>query len=371
MKIETLAVHAGHQPDTTHGTVAPSIHLSTTFSRDPDGSLNAPQSYSRVGNPNRSALEAAAAALEGGERAAAFASGIAAINALLQTLSPGDHVLAPMDIYHGTRDLLLEHQRWGLSVGFTDIYDLRAVQDALQPETELVFLETPSNPMLQITDIQALSDLAHANGSRVAVDNTWATPILQRPLELGADFSLHSSTKYFGGHSDVMGGIVVSRQDGPAAAKLAELQVRAGAVPSPFDCWLVRRGLMTLPVRVRAQSESAGRVAEFLAAHPGVSKVHYPGLPDHAGHTIAARQMESFGGMLSFEVAGSEKEAAGVIGRVRLFTRATSLGGVESLIEHRYLVEGPLSHTPKNLLRVSIGLENTSDLIADLEQALG
>jgi cystathionine gamma-synthase len=370
MQIETIAVHGGHEPDPAFGSVAPAIHLSTTFSRDETGELVGPHTYIRSGSPNRTALEQSVAALEGGSRAFCFASGVAAIHAVLQTLDPGDHVLAPVEIYHGTRDLLLEMQRWGLRVSFSDIYNLDVFRTALIPDTRLVFVETPSNPMLRITDIQAVARAADQVGAAVVVDNTWATPVLQRPLELDADFAVHSSTKYFGGHSDVMGGVVVCRQDGEPVQQLAALQSTTGAVPAPFDCWLIRRGLMTLPVRVRAQSQSAGLIAEFLQLHAGVSQVHYPGLASHPGHTIARRQMSDYGGMLSFELAGGEEAARRVLGKLSLFARATSLGGVESLVEHRYRVEGPHSKTPKSLLRISVGLENVEDLIADLENAL-
>ncbi len=370
MQIETIAVRGGHQEDPAFGAVAPSIHLSTTFARDSQGELVGPHTYTRSGNPNRSALEETVAALEGGDRGLAFASGMAAIHAVLQTLSPGDHVLAPDDIYHGSRDLIMDMARWGLQASFADFSNPEAFRAALQPNTRMIFVETPSNPMLQITDIAWVVRAAGEVGALVAVDNTWATPVLQRPLELGADLALHSSTKYFGGHSDVMGGMVVCRQEGSTAERLASLQHGAGAVPGPFDSWLIRRGLMTLPVRVRAQTDSAMHLAVFLHRHPAVARVHYPGLPGHPGYAVAREQMAGFGGMLSFELAGGETAAAAVQGKLQLFSRATSLGGVESLVEHRYKVEGPHGRTPKNLLRISVGLENPADLMEDLENAL-
>jgi len=370
MHLETLALHAALHPDPITGEVAPGIHLATTYARRADGELFADFSYSRAANPNRAALEAALAALEGGAAAFAYASGIAAVAAVLQTLNPGDHVIAPRDVYHGTRALLKEFDRSGVRSTFVDMQNPDDVIGALEPETRLIFVETPSNPSLQIADIARLVAIGREAGARVAVDNTWATPVLQRPLELEADYSVHSSTKYFGGHGDVVGGALVCREDDATAARIRELQWTMGAVPSPFDCWLIRRGLMTLPLRVRQQAANAGMVAEFLAGHDRVAAVHYPGLESHPGHGIAARQMSGYGGMLSFRVKGGEAAAAQVVSQVHLFTRATSLGGVESLIEHRYRVEGPDTLTPKDLIRLSIGLEHPQDLIDDLERAL-
>ncbi len=372
MRIETLAVRAASGPDPATGAVAPPIHLSTTFERDSDGSFPRGFIYSRSGNPTRAALETALAALEGGAVAAAFASGSAASMGVLQALRPGDHVVAPRDAYHGTtrllRDLLAP---WRLESTFVDMTDLGAVKAALRPATRLVWVETPSNPLLKITDIAAVAELAHAAGARCACDNTWATPIAQRPLDLGADLVVHATTKYLGGHSDVTGGAVVARADDEFFARVGSVQTTGGAVPSPFDCWLVLRGLRTLPVRMRAHADHAQRVAEFLAAHPACEAVHYPGLPGHPDHAIARRQMSLFSGMVSFQVRGDGARALAVAARLRLFTRATSLGGVESLIEHRASIEGPGTLTPDNLLRASIGLEHPDDLIADLAQALG
>jgi cystathionine gamma-synthase len=371
MHLETLALHAALHPDPVTGEVAPGIHLSTTYAREGDGALVGDFSYSRAANPNRAVLETALAAVEGGAAAFAYASGIAAIAAVVQTLDPGDHLIAPNDIYHGTRALLAEFGRIGVRTTFVDMRDPETVAGALEPGTRLIFVETPSNPSLKITDIARVVEIGRGAGIRIAVDNTWATPVLQRPLDLGADFSVHSSTKYFGGHGDVVGGALVCREDDETAARIRELQSTLGAVPSPFDCWLVRRGLMTLALRVRQQSANAAAVAEFLAGHDRVEAVFYPGLETHPGHDVAARQMSGFGGMLSFRVKGGEAAAARVVSRVRLFTRATSLGGVESLIEHRYKVESPDSPTPVDLVRLSIGLEHPEDLIADLRSALG
>jgi len=371
MRIETLAVHAGHAVDPTTGAVTPPIHLSTTFAREPDGSYRQGYVYSRSGNPNREALEQCLCALEGGAAAAAFASGSAATSAILQALAPGDHVVAPEDAYYGTAHLLREvFGPWGLRTTFVDTTDPAQVEAALQPETRLVWVETPSNPLLKVTDIARVAAVAHAVGARCACDNTWATPILQQPLALGADLAMHATTKYLGGHSDVLGGAVVARSDDEFFQRIRHIQSSGGAVPSPFDCWLVLRGVRTLPYRVRAQAESAQRVATFLRTQPAVEAVHYPGLPDHPGHEVARRQMAAFGGMLSVQIAGGWDTTVGVAAQVRLFTRATSLGGTESLLEHRASVEGPATRTPGNLLRLSIGLEHPDDLIEDLAQAL-
>lgn len=370
--IETVAVHAGIETDPSTGAVAPGIHPSTTFERAPDGSYPHGHIYSRTSNPNRQALEASLSALEGGAACVAFSSGVAAAMAVFQALRPGDHVLAPDDVYHGVRRLLREtFVPWGLAVTFADLSDLDAVRAGLRPETRLVWVETPSNPLLKVTDIAAVAALAHEAGARCVVDNTWATPVLQRPLALGADAAMHSTTKYLGGHSDVLGGAVVFRTEDDFAERVRALQQTGGAVPSPFDCWLVLRGIRTLPYRVRAHAENAARVAAFLAEHPTVEAVHYPGLPQHRGYEVAARQMTLPGGMISVQVRGGREAAMAVAAKVEVFTRATSLGAVESLIEHRASVEGPDSTTPANLLRLSIGLEHPDDLIADLAQALG
>lgn len=372
MKLETLAVHAGREVEPATRAITPSITLSTTFERAEDGSFPGGHIYTRNSNPNREALERALAALEGGVVAAAFASGNAATSAVLQALSPGDHVIASTETYYGTRAVLTGAlRRWGLQADFVDMTDPTSVARAMRPNTRLVWVETPSNPRLRLTDIAAVAEIAHAGGARLVCDNTFATPVLQRPLALGADLVVHSTTKYIGGHSDVLGGCVVASADDDFMGRVRAYQVFGGAAPSPFDCWLLLRSVPTLPHRVRAQSEGALRVATLLAAHPQVAVVHYPGLPAHPGHAIARRQMQGgFGGMLSFQVRGGEAEAMAVAARVRLITRATSLGGVESLIEHRASVEGPETPTPRNLLRLSVGLEHPDDLIADLAQAL-
>ena len=371
MKIETVAVHAGHEVDPATGAVAAPIYLSTTFERDIEGTYSRGFMYSRNDNPNRKTLERGVSILEGGEAAAAFASGMGATMSILQALSPGDHVLAHVDAYYGTSRLIREiFVRWKLAVDFVDMSDLAGVKKALRPNTKLVWAETPSNPLLKIVDLAALAEIAHDVGAIIACDNTWA-PILQRPLELGVDLVLHSTTKYFGGHCDVTGGIVVAKRNNEFFQRVCGIQYEGGAVPSPFDCWLILRGMRTLPWRMRAHSENAMKVAEFLGRHPKVARVHYPGLRSHPGHKIAAGQMSMFGGMLSFEVKDGREAAMSVAAKTQIFTRATSLGGVESLIEHRASIEGPGTTSPEGLLRLSIGLENADDLIEDLDQALG
>jgi len=372
--LETLAVHARQSVDAATGALVAPIHLATTFVRDADGGYARGYVYARNHNPNRDAWEDALAALEGGAAAAAFASGHAAASALLQTLQPGDHVLAPQDVYYGFKELLEQvYARWGLSVSYVDMTDLDAVRAALLPQTRLVWLETPSNPLLRCTDIAAVAQLCaeQKNNIRVVADNTFASPILQHPLALGCDMVLHAATKYLGGHSDLVGGVVIAREGDEYFEQLRTVQVLGGAVPSPFDCWLALRSLATLPQRIAAHCANAAQIAQYLHTHPKVSAVHYPGLPDHPQHVLAARQMRDFGGMLSFEVAGGQDAAMQVAARVQLFTRATSLGGTESLIEHRASIEGAQSRTPQGLLRISAGLEHADDLIADLAQALG
>jgi cystathionine gamma-synthase len=371
MKLETLSVHVGRDVDPATGAVVPPLHLSTTFERDPDGEFSRGFTYTRPDNPTRRALEECLAALEGGADATAYASGSAASLAVFSLLRPGDHLLAPIEAYHGTakqvRDLL---GPMGIAYSFVDMTNIAAVRGALTERTRLVWIETPSNPMLNISDIGAIAGLAHGRGALVCVDNTFATPVWQRPFEHGADLVMHSSTKYFGGHSDLMGGVVVVRERGEVADRLRDYQATAGGVPSAFDCWLLRRSLTTLPCRVRAQTRTAEQLARFLANHPRVERVLYPGLETHPSHALARKQMTGFGAMLSFCVRGGRDEAFAVAARLRLFTRATSLGGVETLIEHRASIEGPHTVTPQNLLRVSVGLEHADDLIADLEQAL-
>lgn len=372
MRIETIAVHAGHAPDQTTGAVTPPIHLSTTFERDPDLTFRGGHLYTRYSNPNRIALESLLAQLEGGGAAACFASGSAATNAIMQALEPDAHVVLPEDAYYGTIKLVREiFGRWRLTYTLVDMAEVSNVERAITARTRVVWAETPSNPLVRVMDIDAIARVARQAGAWCVVDNTWATPVLQRPLALGADIVLHSTTKYLGGHSDVLGGALVAREEShPLFAAARAVQQNAGAVPSPFECWLTARGIRTLPWRVRAQVENARQVATFLAGHRRVEAVHYPGLPSHPAHEVAQRQMSAPGAMLSLQVRGGREAAIAVTNRLRIFTRATSLGGTESLIEHRHSVEGPDTRSPENLLRVSVGLEHHEDLIEDLDQAL-
>ena len=371
MHFDTLALRATHQPDPVTGAVVAPIHLSTTFARNEANELPANYMYTRPNNPTRESLEKAIAVLEGGAVGMAFGSGQAAAMTLFQALRPGDHVLLSADAYHGTPALLEQvFHPWGLTYTRVNMSDLDAVESSLHENTRVVWCETPSNPMLSITDLLTISRLAHEAGAICVCDNTWATPVLQRPIDFNVDVVMHSTTKYFSGHSDVLGGALVFRQDNEFTQRVRLLQGLSGAVPSPFDCWLVSRGIKTLGVRVRAQSLTAQAIADFLDGHPAVEKVHYPGLANHPDRALIQQQMNGPGAMLSVQVKGDAADAIQFISRLRLFTRATSLGGVESLIEHRASVEGATSTTPKNLLRLSIGLEHADDLIADLAQAL-
>lgn len=369
--LETLLAHAGCGPDPATGALVAPIHLSTTFERAPDGSYPQGYVYSRDDNPTRRQFEETLAALEGGQACAAFASGMAAANAVFQALKPGDHVILPDDVYHGARRLVATvFADWGLRHSQVDLTDLDALEAALRPETRLVWAETPSNPMLKITDLRAVAARAHAAGALLLVDSTWTTPLLQRPLDLSADLALHAVTKYLGGHSDVLGGALVARADDAFFERLRVLQRVAGAVMDPFSAWLALRGMRSLAARLRLQCATARRLAAFLNEHPQVTRVHYPGLPTHPGHAVALRQMGDFGAMLAFEVRGGQAEAMAVAAGTRVFKRATSLGGTESLIEHRASMETPPTRTPATLLRCSIGLEHEEDLLEDLSQAL-
>lgn len=372
MRMETLAVHAGATPDAETGAVVPPLHLATTFEHAPDGSLPHGLIYQRTDHPTQQRFEQALAALEGGVRALYFGSGMAAGSALLQCLPPGSHVLFPHDVYHGFRHLALEYfARWNLRCDFADLSDIPSTHAALTPLTRLIWAETPSNPLLQISDIAALAELAHARGARLLVDNTFASPVLQQPLTLGADIVLQSVTKYIGGHSDTMGGALVF---GAGLDALAEQVFRTRAAVglhgAPLGAWLALRGLHSLPARMDWHCRNAFAVAQALGAHPAVARVHYPGLPTHPGHTVAARQMRDFGGMVSFELAGGREAALACAARLKLFINATSLGGCESLVEHRASTEGPTPTSPQSLLRLSVGLEHPDDLVGDLMQAL-
>ncbi|MEV7865560.1 cystathionine gamma-synthase [Streptomyces sp. NPDC088124] len=376
-RFETLAIHSGNTADPLTGAVVPPIYQVSTYKQDGVGGLRGGYEYSRSANPTRTALEENLTALEGGLRGLAFASGLAAEDCLLRTLLvPGDHVVIPDDAYGGTFRLFAKVvSRWGVDFSVADTSDPAAVQAALTPRTKLIWVETPSNPLLNITDIAALAAVARTSRARLVVDNTFASPYLQQPLALGADIVVHSTTKYMGGHSDVVGGALITEDEALGDA-LAYHQNAMGAVAGPFDAWLVLRGIKTLAVRMDRHCENAMRVAEMLAAHPRVSQVLYPGLPDHPGHETAAKQMKAFGGMVSFRVADGEEAAVGVCDRAKLFTLGESLGGVESLIEH----PGRMTHAsaagsplevPGDLVRLSVGIESGDDLLADLRQALG
>jgi cystathionine gamma-synthase len=371
MKIETRAVHAGRHIDPATGAVTAPIYLSTTFERDADGEYPRGFSYSREDNPNRRSLEQCLASLEGGKEALAFSSGLAVVTAVVQGLEPGDHILAPDDVYWGVRKVIGEvFAKAGIETTYMDMTSLDGVRSALRPNTRLIWIETPSNPLLKITNLAGIGEIARKANIITVCDSTFASPILQRPLEWDIDLVMHSTTKYIGGHSDVVGGALITKFDNYLFERARNAQKYGGSVPSPFDCWLTMRGVDTLPYRVRAQSESAGKISAYLQQHPAIEAVYYPGLPDHPGHPVAAIQMSAFGGMLSVQVRGTREQAMAVAAKVKLFIRATSLGGAHSLVEHRASIEGPQTRTPQNLLRMSIGLENVEDLIEDLEQAL-
>ena len=375
---ETRAIHAGYEPDPMTGAVIPPIYATSTYKQDGVGGLRGGYEYSRSANPTRTALEGAIAALEEGEKGFAFASGLAAEDALIRALCrPGDHVVIPDDAYGGTFRLFDKVAKvWGVDHSPAAVSDVDAVRAAIRPgETKLVWIETPTNPLLNIGDIEALAAVAHDAGARLVVDNTFASPYLQQPLTLGADVVLHSTTKYCGGHSDVVGGAIVVR-DLDVADQITFHQNAMGAVPGPFDAFLTHRGLKTLGVRMDRHCDNAEKVVEFLTNHPAVAQVIYPGLEEHPGHALAARQMKRFGGMVSFRVTGGEAHALAVCEKAEVFTLGESLGGVESLIEHpgkmtHASVAGTDLEVPPDLIRLSVGIETVEDLIADLDRALG
>ncbi len=371
MKIDTLAVHAAAEPDPVTGAISPPIHLSTTFEHGPASEELHGYTYIRDKNPTQDRLEEALSLLEGGECALVYSSGMGAAITLLLTLDPDSHVIFPEDVYAHVR---VAHQqylpKWNFQVSVVKMEDPSAIEHAIRPNTKLVWVETPSNPRMQITDIVGAARAAHSADALLVVDNTFATPVFQRPLELGADIVLHSTTKYCGGHSDVQGGCLVLRKRDQLYDKLFHARMVLGAVCSPFNSWLVLRGLRTLPCRMEKHAANALAVARALEACDNVERVLYPGLPSHPGHATASTQMTNFGGMLSILVKGGREQAVAVATKVKLFRNATSLGGVESLIEHRASAEHPDSTSPENLLRLSVGLEDPDDLIADLLQAV-
>jgi cystathionine gamma-synthase len=370
MKIETIAIHAGNHIDATSRAVVQPIVMATTFERGEDGGFPGGHVYSRASNPNRASLENVLAKLEGGEEAAAFSSGNAAGMSVFQSLEPGSHIIAPDDMYHGLRNQLKQLFVGILEFDFVNVNDSEVLRSHIKPNTKLIWLETPSNPLLKVTDIKKVVAIAAENDIKVVCDNTFATPLCQQPLALGADMVMHSTTKYFGGHSDLMGGALITARKNDWWEKIRNVQTMGGAIPSPTDCYYLTRSIKTLPYRMRGHVKNAQMLAEYLDNHDKIEKVLYPGLQSHPQHEVAKEQMTGFGAVLSFLLKGGEEEAKRVVNAMQLFTQATSLGGVESLVEHRASVEGPDTKTPFNLLRVSVGLEHIDDLIADMEQAL-
>ncbi|HLR32651.1 MAG TPA: aminotransferase class I/II-fold pyridoxal phosphate-dependent enzyme [Fodinibius sp.] len=371
MRKETEAIHAamkisGEEPD-----IVPSLHRSTVYEIDKTGHHEGDWHYTRLDNPNRKQWEHVLAVMEEGASAAAFSSGVAAASAVFQSLEPGDHVIIPDDVYAGNRELVKEIMiPWGLKADFIDMTELSKIENHITERTKLIWVESPSNPLMNIMDIEGISDLAHRNDAIVCVDNTWPTPINQLPLKLGADLVLHSTTKYFGGHSDILGGAVIARKENDFFERIRRVQRVGGAVPSPDDCWMLCRSTRTMPYRMRGHNENAMRLARFLQEQPKVEKVFYPGLATHSGHEVAQKQMSGFGGMISFLIAGDRQEALEIVAQSKLISRATSLGGVESTWEHRQSSEGENSRAFPNLIRISVGLEHPDDLLEDVEQAL-
>jgi cystathionine gamma-synthase len=372
----TKAIHAGQEPDPTTGAVIPPIHPSSTYAQDGVGGTRSGYEYSRSANPTRTTLQECLAALEGGRHAVAFGSGMGATDVLLRALMrPGDHIVIPHDAYGGTFRLVDKVLGpWGITHTPVDLADVAALRAALRPDTRVIWCETPTNPLLGIADIAAVADVAREAQARLVVDNTFASPYLQAPLTLGADVVLHSTTKYIGGHSDVVGGALITSDDA-LAEQLLFTQNAVGSVPSPFDAWLTLRGVKTLAVRMERQSDNAERVAAFLVGHPAVAQVFYPGLPEHPGHEVAAKQMRRFGGMVSIRLAGGRDAALRVCAATEVFTLAESLGGVESLIEHpgqmtHMSVAGSALQVPDDLVRLSVGIEDVEDLVEDLRSAL-
>lgn len=370
MRLETAAVHAGRTVGPPDWAISPHIVLSTTFERGEDGGYPGGHQYSRGSNPNRLALEECLRQLEGGDEAFCFGSGMAAIQAIFQTLKPGDHVVMPDQFYWALRGLADDVlSRWQIGFSWVDMQDLSAVERAIQPTTRIIWTETPSNPQLKITDLEAVSNIALKHGLLSVCDNTWPTPLLQQPIELGCDVVMHSTTKYLGGHSDVLGGALVVKDNVNFRTSLRQVQSLCGGVPSPFECWLTLRGIESLPARMRVCCENTRLLASWLSNQPAVAKIHFPGLPSHPHFDTAARQMRDFGGMLSFEME-TEAKARHVANACKLIKQATSLGGTHTLIEHRASVEGTKSTTPNTLLRLSVGQEHPADLMEDLHQAI-
>jgi cystathionine gamma-synthase len=370
MKTETIAIHSGNINKSATGDVTPAISLSTTFIRNEEGGYSGGYMYSRVSNPNRDALETVLTALEKGADACAFSSGNTAGMALFQALTPGSHIIAPDDMYWGFKKQLQSIFKDTLEIDYIDLTQATAIKGYIKPNTVMIWVETPSNPLLKITDLRAVAAICKEHGLMMACDSTFASPCLQNPIELGADLVMHSTTKYIGGHSDVLGGALITAKKDEFWDKIKNIQQIGGAVSAPFDCFLLLRSIKTLAYRMRGHCANGMALAKFLENHPQVEAVYYPGLPSHPQHEIARQQMSDFGGMLSILVKGGAEEARKVVNKVKIFAQATSLGGVESLIEHRASVEGPDTKTPQNLIRISVGLEHIDDLIADMDQAL-
>lgn len=371
--IETLSIHEGFKGDRETGAVSMPIVLSTTFERDTEGGFPEGRDiYTRASNPNRRALEAKLAALENGTVAMAFSSGQAATMSVFHLLEPNCHVIIPDDIYYGTKVILENlYKRWGLTYSAIDMSNIQTIKKSIKKNTRLIWIESPSNPSLKLTDIQAVVNLAAGKNIIVACDNTWATPYFTRPLDMGVDIVMHSSTKYFGGHSDILGGCIILKNEGELSQKIREYQTLGGGVPSSFDCWLLYRSLATFPIRMKVHGENAQKLADYLSTHPKIEAVLYPGLKNSAYHKIAKKQMKGgFGGMLSVLIKGGAKETLDMASRLKMVKHATSLGGVETLVDHRQSAEGIHSVSPPNLLRISVGIENIEDIIADFEQAL-
>lgn len=370
MKTETIAIHSGNINQSATGDVTPAISLSTTFLRNEEGGYTGGHMYSRVSNPNRSALENVLSQLDKGADACAFSSGNTAGMAIFQALTPGNHIIAPDDMYWGFKKQLQSIFKDTLEIDFVDLTNTTEIEHYIKPSTVMIWVETPSNPLLKITDLGAVSAICKKHGLMMACDSTFASPCLQNPIELGADVVMHSTTKYIGGHSDVLGGALITARKDEFWEKIKNIQQTGGAVSAPFDCFLLLRSIKTLPYRMRGHCSNGMALARYLENHPQIEAVYYPGLPSHPQHDIAKKQMSDFGGMLSILVKGGSEAARKVVNKVQLFAQATSLGGVESLIEHRASIEGPDTKTPENLIRISAGLEHIDDLIADLDQAL-
>lgn len=371
MRFETKAIHAGLEIGNPSKAIIPPISPSTIFEIDETGRKEEDLHYTRLGNPNRLQFEHLIAALEEGSAAAAFSSGIAAASAIFQALNPGDHIIIPEDVYAGNRKMVKSiMNRWGLESSFINMTSIDTIEEHIQPNTKLIWIETPSNPLMRITDIQAVANLAKKHNLVTVADNTWPSPVNQLPLTLGIDFVMHSTSKYFGGHSDILGGAIVAREKSAFFEQIQMIQKMGGAVPSPQDCWLLSRSTRTLAYRMKGHNEHAQKVAEYLQNHQTVADVFYPGLSSLPGFDIVQKQMKGYGGMISFLINGDEREAIKIVGRSKIIKRATSLGGVESTWEHRQSSEGEGSVTPANLIRISVGLEHPDDILEDLEQAL-